>query len=270
MPRPLSPCFESMKELVVTRCYWGDDGVLNELITRTPALKRFSWALVYGDPFPVDEVVVLVKEARIWTTLEALELRSFGELDITDACLAVILTSLAYGQGPGGTRGLKHLSLVGTRFGRGAFLALELNQRALLRTLEWLELRDSRHREEDPRESLSELGFIDEVRKSSAMIQKIMESAPRLRVLRAEFLWVQDVVKGRPWVCSELREIDMRIQGKQDHRTTFQKSGLTEQDYDMVYRRLKELTRLENFVVTGPFSRNGKLRPRPLITPSIW
>ncbi|KAK3805575.1 MAG: hypothetical protein J3Q66DRAFT_407583 [Benniella sp.] len=68
----------------------------------------------------------------------------------------------------------------------------------------------------------------------SSVILNVLCSCPKLEILHGPVIFTSDIVKGGPWVCQQLRELEIRIFDKE-----------TEQDLQpMVFERLSTLVRL--------------------------
>ncbi|KAF9545192.1 hypothetical protein EC957_011171 [Mortierella hygrophila] len=93
----------------------------------------------------------------------------------------------------------------------------------------------------------------------SAYIQRIMESCTHLQVLRAGYLSVGDMRRGRPWACMGLKSLSLRFNMQEDrienvsnNKTTIARPATAERkrgDYEKsqryVFSRLSELVLLE-------------------------
>ncbi|KAG0234720.1 hypothetical protein B0O80DRAFT_532561 [Mortierella sp. GBAus27b] len=89
---------------------------------------------------------------------------------------------------------------------------------------------------------LKELDLTSEKGLTSPMVQEIMSSCPLLEVLLVHLVHAKDVVTGRPWVCTRLRELSVNLQ--------FHPSKLHEHQ-PLVLDQLSRLTRLEQLSLDG-------------------
>ncbi|KAG0277776.1 hypothetical protein BGZ95_005360 [Linnemannia exigua] len=106
------------------------------------------------------------------------------------------------------------------------------------------------------------------IQEQSALIQEVMESCPKLKVLRAGMISVGHMRRGKPWVCHGLKELAVQIDLESDRDGAVVDK---EVDYDTVYfekhaasrryvfERLSKLTELVELDTSLPYYGHGDL-----------
>ncbi|KAF9939974.1 hypothetical protein BGZ67_008516 [Mortierella alpina] len=255
-----SPRFAQLKALRIQgeTPHMKPEDLLMTLIAQAPELRYLSWVLGKDDTFPATTFHQLAGKDQTWRKLETIQLQSPKTGNITDPCIAAVLSSLlivppsAKGQRVGlenEHHGLRELRVSHSGFGNESMSALvRAHGSALVRTIEVLDV-----------QSCSGV--------PSWMVQQLLESCPRLRILRATTLSIQDIVQGEPWVCDDLREMEVQLHVEvvQDE-TEDQK----QHNYADVRARLRRLTLLNKCFLGIPSLLEGSSwstsarEPRPL------
>ncbi|CAO3565993.1 unnamed protein product [Mortierella alpina] len=233
--RSPSPRFAQLTELRIQgeTPHMKPEDLLMTLIAQAPELRHLSWVLGKDDTFPAEAFHRLAGKDRAWRRFETLHLQSSKNGNVTDPCIAAILSSLiviptAAGQRGGpedGSYGLRELLVSQSGFGNESMSVLvRAHGGTLLRAMEVLDVRSC---EGVP----------------SLMVQQILESCPQLRILRATALSIQDIVQGEPWACDGLREMEVQLHEEMTEDETVERKQRNYADVRARLRRLKLLNK---------------------------
>ncbi|KAF9949498.1 hypothetical protein BGZ72_008752, partial [Mortierella alpina] len=246
LPSSPSPRFAQLRELRIQgeTPHMKPEDLLMTLIAEAPDLRHLSWIMGRGDTFPAAAFQRMAGKDQTWRKLESLQLQSPKPSSITDTCIAAVLSSLMItpsaesqqGELDKGCRGLRELRVSRSGFGNESMGVLaRAHGGALSKAIEVLDVQSC---EGVP----------------SLMVQQLLESCPRLRVLRATTICIQDIVQGEQWTCDGLREMEVQLHEEAVQAETEERR---QYNYANVRARLRRLTLLDKCYLGIPSLLDG-------------
>ncbi|KAF8927149.1 hypothetical protein BGZ58_010590 [Dissophora ornata] len=99
-------------------------------------------------------------------------------------------------------------------------------------------------------ESLTTLRITKSYSVRSAMVQRLLESCPKLTSFTANAVTVTDIARGQEWVCRDLKELNVHIKadGQVDDEDPESKKQFSEMQR-LVFMKLGKLTKLERLYI---------------------
>ncbi|KAF9170894.1 hypothetical protein BGX21_008326 [Mortierella sp. AD011] len=177
-----------------------------DMIRRCPNIQDLTWNVV-GDENNVLDLFAQDAARELWPKLDSLSLSH----SITDETLALVISAIPK---------ITNLDVCNSGFGPESFQALKRHFKTLVK-----------------------LNISKCPATTSAMLQEIMCSCPRLEELRGDCLnATQDVVGGLPWMCLSLRILEVCIKFD-DHSEDLQ---------PVVFDRISLLIHLRSLAIGSP------------------
>ncbi|KAF9202044.1 hypothetical protein BGZ49_007763 [Haplosporangium sp. Z 27] len=180
----------SLRELVLDRIRTTPGGQELEIARRCPNLESFTLRLKYENSEIIVEAFTNLVVAGTWPKLQKLNCE---DLWIEDEDLAKIIQSMTC---------CKRLNMPGTKFGYRSFQVLKQHYGVL-----------------------TEVDLIRSWDSTTKMIPEILASCPRLLAFRGHDILAEDIAKGPPWVCLNLRTLDVFLDFRPQTKGNNQKHG---------------------------------------------
>ncbi|KAI8594781.1 hypothetical protein EDD21DRAFT_392938 [Dissophora ornata] len=175
-----------------------------DLMERCPGLEILEWGTIQ---LLCLERFSRLASSRTWPRLRELTLSTLGRFHVVDMNLAVVLQMMT------------HIDTISIKRGFGPLSMAALRPHfAMVRKLE-----------------------LSDGRVTSEMVQEILTSCPLLEVLSAPWLRSEDFLNGRPWVCTDLRRLEVDLVLRDIDRVR-----------PLILERLSQLTHL-NHLLLGMF-----------------
>lgn len=184
------------------------------LLRLCPNLQSFEWARLRDCDKSLDELTSLLREGRL-KRLDSLFLLQIRNVSHLSMCLELM------GQ-------LKKLDFKHEVIGRRTLPALTQH----FSTLEYL--------------SAPSDGYV-----TSELTLAVLESCPLLKYIEAPRVWASQIIKGKPWVCLQLRRFKVHV------TITFSKDEATiRAQSHAIFERLSKLVYLTEIDLCGPYYPN--------------